>query len=198
VSPADRRGLTSRVRALPGRPWTPALVVLLALGVGGCSIWSLHDPLAPAATMSGHASRESAPNPASAPLTSAQDPARTVLDKLADTLTNTGYDTETGRYMYVHFRERAFATSVTAVFDEQMWVGDDGSGRDVRQRYPDQPLGATPRPAGGGPVRTDAEDFPAAGFPRGLPAPPSADPSVLATQLDQISPRRADPEGVTG
>jgi hypothetical protein len=114
-------------------------------------------------------------------------PAVAALDALADRLTDTGYDGASGRYTYVHFREWASATSVMAVFDERVWVGDDGSGRDVRQRYPDQPLGGPPRTAGGGPVRTDAEDFPAAGFPRSLPEPLSADPSVLAGQLDSVN-----------
>jgi hypothetical protein len=171
------------------------LAVLLALSLGGCAIRPMDHSLPPGSMSPGRPSREPAPNPMTQP-TAAQDPARAVLDTLADTLTNTGYDTETGRYTYTHLRTWDFATNVLAVFDDQLWLGTDGSGREQQARYPDQPPGAVPRWPTGRAVHTDVQDFAPGGYDRSLPEAASPDPTVLAAQLDTISPRANGPQSV--
>lgn len=97
---------------------------------------------------------------------------------------------------YTHLHTWAFATNVIAVFDEQLWLGVDASGREQQAQYPDQPVGAPPRWPTGQAVHTDVQDYPAGGYPRSLPEAPSPDPTVLAAQLDTISPRASGPQSV--
>src|SRR6266545_1166462 len=131
-------------------------------------------------------------------------PARNPLGEMAQRLVDAPYDQQHGRYTYVHTHGWALDTTATAgrttsriaVFDEQLWIAADGSGRDQLARLPDQPAGgplrwSTPRPGA-----ASTEDFPAGGRARSLPQPPSADPDALAAQLNTIQPRANGPQSV--
>ncbi len=192
-----RPNRSRRVRTVPARwraPTLTALVVLAAFAVGGRTVRSADGLSRPEALVSGRPSHQpgsSATSSAGVSVTAGAAP-----DGLAEHVANSGDETESGRYTYVHIRDWAFATPAMAVFDEQVPVAADGSGREVRQRYPDQPARPLPHPATGRPVRVETEDHPVGGYPRSLPDPPSPDPSVLAAQPDCINARANSPQSV--
>lgn len=101
MNPSEHPGPTRPVR---GRRWELALVavaVLLVVAVGGSTVWSLYRPPAPGSTTHGQASYKPESPLATTRPPSAPASANDVLDTLAHTLTNTGYDTETGRYTFL-------------------------------------------------------------------------------------------------
>jgi hypothetical protein len=184
-----------------GRPWgrwLPFAAALLALAVVAVA--------AVPVALGGHV-RSAAAAGRQVPAVRGPDPApsaRNPLGELAQHLADTAYDRQRGRYTYLHTHYWALDTTATAhrttsriaVFDEQLWIAADNSGRDRLARLPDQPAGgplrwSTPKPGAG-----TNEDFPAGRHPRSLPEPPSADPDTLAAQLDTIQPRANGPQSV--
>ncbi len=195
-APAEDGGLVPVRR--PGRVWLPAAAAALALAVlavaAAPGVVRAHTQ--PAAAAGGQVPAVRGPDPA--------PPARNPLGEMAQRLVDAPYDQQHGRYTYVHTHGWALDTTATAgrttsriaVFDEQLWIAADGSGRDQLARLPDQPAGgplrwSTPRPGA-----ASTEDFPAGGRARSLPQPPSADPDALAAQLNTIQPRANGPQSV--
>jgi len=178
------------------RRWLLAAVAALAAAPTWLPVQRHQPPRAPA-----HAGRTPAvhaPSTVAASTLPGSDvsPVHRDLTQLADQLTNAPYETQTGRYTHIDFRNWSFATSLLAVFDEQFWLTEDRSGREQRIRFPDQPAGTNPRWPTARPVRVDTEDFPAGGHSASLPDPPSANPGVLSAQLDTIDPRANGPQSV--
>ena len=130
--------------------------------------------------------------------------ARNPLEQLVQHLADTPYDRRHGRYTYIHTHNWALDTTASAnrttsriaVFDEQLWIADDNSGRDHLARLPDQPAGGPLRWSSPKPGTAATEDFPPDGRPRSLPEAPSADPDTLAAQLNTIQPRANGPQSV--
>jgi len=181
-----------------GRRWLPAAAALLALAV-------LAVAALPAA-LRGHV-RPTAAAGRQVPAVHGPDAApsaRNPLDELARRIADAPFDRQNGRYTYIHTHGWALDTAATAdrttsriaVFDEQLWIAADDSGRDRLARLPDQPAGGPLRWSTPKPATAAIEDFPPGGRSRSLPTPPSADPDVLAAQLNTVQPRANGPQSI--
>ncbi len=179
--------------------WLPIAAVLATLAVLAAAAAAPvpHGHARPSATTVGqHRAAAGRPDPSPSQ--------RNPLTELAEHLGDAPSDSQHGRYTYVHTHYWALDTSADAnrttsrpaVFDEQLWIANDLSGRDQLTRLPDQPAGVppqwiTPRPATG-----SIDDFPPGGRSRSLPQPPSADPDTLAAQLNTDQPRANGPQSL--
>lgn len=115
------------------------------------------------------------------------EPASSHLRAMAEQVRSAPADSSVcGRYVHLHLRQWAADTTVgsdglgtTKViqFDYKRWRADDGSGRVMTTRFT-----ATST------ATATVEDFPAGGLPGAVREPLSADPLVVAQQMNDIQP----------